>query len=356
MASSAPDVVLLDVQMPEVDGFRVAEAALRLGGDAVPIIIFVTAFDAHAVRAFDVGAADYLLKPVETTRFARALARARQVVGVADAAARARDLARVLTAHAGTSSVDAPIAPPAPARAFAVRVGTREVRVPADEIAWVEADDYCAVLHNHDGRRHVIRETLQSLEEQLESAAFVRVHRSALVRRSAIVALERHGLGQLRVVLRDGTRVGRQPLTAARGGGGIPGRRLNGVRPDRRSTLFLPRYRDEVPELVLLLVFCGRLAGGQSLGAVSGTRVDGTTAPVGMTTARLRRPEEEELVGQWSTSHRHPHLVSRAARRGGAATRRSRADPPTLPGGSECRPVSSLATVSTPGPLAWFHG
>ena len=82
------------------------------------------------------------------------------------------------------------------------------MRVPADEIAWIEADDYCAVLHRHDGRRHVIRETLQALEEQLEPAAFVRVHRSAIVRRSAIVALERHGLGQLRVVLRDGTRVG----------------------------------------------------------------------------------------------------------------------------------------------------
>jgi two-component system, LytTR family, response regulator len=208
MASSAPDVVLLDVQMPEVDGFRVAESALHLGGDAVPVIIFVTAFDAHAVRAFDVGAADYLLKPVETTRFARALARARQVVGVADAAARARDLVRVLTAHAGTPPLGAPVAPPAPARSFAVRVGAREVRVPADEIAWVEADDYCAVLHRHDGRRHVIRETLQALEAQLDPAAFVRVHRSALVRRSAIVALERHGLGQLRVVLRDGTRVG----------------------------------------------------------------------------------------------------------------------------------------------------
>jgi two-component system, LytTR family, response regulator len=208
MASSAPDLVLLDVQMPEVDGFRVAEAALRLGGDAVPVIIFVTAFDAHAVRAFDVGAADYLLKPVETTRFARALARARQVVGVADAAARARDLVRVLSAHAAPAAFEAPIAPPGPARTFVVRVGTREVRVPAEEIAWVEADDYCAVLHRHDGRRHVIRETLQALEERLDAAAFVRVHRSALVRRTAIVALERHGVGQLRVVLRNGTRVG----------------------------------------------------------------------------------------------------------------------------------------------------
>ena len=208
MASCSPNLVLLDVQMPEVDGFRVAEAALRLGGDAVPVVIFVTAFDAHAVRAFDVGAADYLLKPVETARFARALERARQVVGVADAAARARDLARVLSLHV-TPAVSGPVvALPGAARTLAVRVGNRELRVPVDDIVWVEAADYCAVLHRHDGRRHVIRATLQALEARLDGAAFVRVHRSALVRRTAIVALERHGLGQLRVVLRDGTRVG----------------------------------------------------------------------------------------------------------------------------------------------------
>lgn len=213
VAACAPDLVLLDVQMPEVDGFAVADAVLRDARSAVPVVVFVTAYDAHAVRAFDVGAADYLLKPVDATRFARALARARQVVAVADATERARDLARVLAAHAGS-----PLSMPAartssPAHAFLVRVGARDLLVPADEIAWVEADDYCAVLHRHDGRRHVIRETLHALEARLDAGAFVRVHRSALVRRSAIAALERHGLGQLRAVLRDGTRV---PISRAR--------------------------------------------------------------------------------------------------------------------------------------------
>lgn len=217
VAERAPDLVLLDVQMPEVDGFGVVDAVLRAGG-RVPAVVFVTAHDAHAVRAFDVGAADYLLKPVDGARFSRALTRARQTVALADAAARARDLARVLAAHEGPGS-ELPGPAAQPAGAFVVRVGARDIRVPVDEIAWVEADDYCAVLHRHDGRRHVIRETLQALESRLDAAAFVRVHRSALVRRSAIAALERHGLGQLRVVLRDGTRVAvsraRQPAVAA---------------------------------------------------------------------------------------------------------------------------------------------
>ena len=206
VAEHAPDLVLLDVQMPEVDGFAVAEALLHDAGARVPVVVFVTAFDAHAVRAFDVGAADYLLKPVDAVRFARALARARQAVAVVDAAARARDLARVLDAHARIVPDDMR-RPGVPARAFVVRVGTRELRVPTDDVVWIEADDYCAVLHRGDGRRHVIRESLDALEARLDPALFVRVHRSALVRRSAIVALERHGLGQLRAVLRDGTRV-----------------------------------------------------------------------------------------------------------------------------------------------------
>jgi len=220
VAEHAPDLVLLDVQMPEVDGFAVAESLLRSAGARMPVVVFVTAFDAHAVRAFDVGAADYLLKPVDATRFARALTRARQAVAMMDAAARARELARVLDAHTGVASpAVAPSggvspAAPAPLRAFVVRVGARELRVPADDVLWIEADDYCAVLHRSDGRRHVIREPLDALEARLEPSAFVRVHRSALVRRSAIVALERHGLGRLRAVLRDGTRVA---ISRARG-------------------------------------------------------------------------------------------------------------------------------------------
>jgi two-component system LytT family response regulator len=207
----APDLLLLDVQMPEVDGFQVVERLLADPGPAgVPLTIFVTAHDAHAVRAFEVGAADYLLKPVSDARFALAMSRACAALAAGDPRALARRrLARVLAARDETGRATAPPVERAEyAARIVVRVGRNDVVVPVGEIDWVEADGYCAVVHQGGGRRFVIRQTLQALEEQLDPAAFLRVHRSAIVRIGAVGGLHhRPTSGRLDVVLRDGTRV-----------------------------------------------------------------------------------------------------------------------------------------------------
>lgn len=215
----APDVVFLDVQMPEVDGFAVLDAIVGDGAPArPPLVIFVTAYDAHALRAFDVGAADYLLKPVGEDRFARALARARERLRSTDVGALTAQLDRVLAAYTQATSTaphaDGGASPTRHLERIAVRVGARDVLVSVAEVEWIEADDYCVVLHQN-GRQHVVRTTLQSLEQQLDPRAFLRVHRSAIVQLSSVVAIHRHGLGRMTIELRDGRRL---PVSRGRQG------------------------------------------------------------------------------------------------------------------------------------------
>jgi two-component system, LytTR family, response regulator len=196
--SLKPDLVFLDVQMPEVDGFGVLRA---VGPESMPAVIFVTAYDAFAVKAFDVRAIDYLLKPVAADRFAQALDRAR------DALTRTRDagLERRLRALLDDHAAAAAGTPQAPTGGqLLVRMGRRDVVVPVGDIDWVEADDYCAVLHIA-GRRQIVRATLASLESQLDAAAFARIHRSAVVNLRFVRELRRHPVGGLTVVLLDGT-------------------------------------------------------------------------------------------------------------------------------------------------------
>jgi two-component system LytT family response regulator len=193
-----PDLLFLDVQMPELDGFGV----LREHGAAhMPAVIFVTAYDEFAVRAFDAHALDYLVKPVGEARFAEALERARERLRSADAVELSRRLSALLAAHER-------------ARA-ASRAATQRLLVPtsagglvldADEIDWIEADDYYAAIHAR-GRRHLIRESLASLEHRLDGGRFVRAHRSAIVNIDRVRELRGEPTGETVLVLRDGTRV-----------------------------------------------------------------------------------------------------------------------------------------------------
>jgi two-component system, LytTR family, response regulator len=175
LAGLRPDVVFLDVQMPELGGFEVLHA---IASDVRPLVIFLTAYDTFAVQAFDAHAIDYLVKPVSQARFDAAVARARERLR-ADQAIK-RDERLIF----GTGGVDLVVAP--------------------DEITWIEADDYYAAVHAL-GRRQLVRESLTSLEARLDSARFVRVHRSAIVNLAHVREVRPPAAGEPAIVLRDGS-------------------------------------------------------------------------------------------------------------------------------------------------------
>jgi two-component system LytT family response regulator len=186
-----PDLVFLDVQMPELDGFEVLR---QVPSAVLPAIVFVTAFDRYALRAFDIHAIDYLLKPFTAERFRTALMRARERVDrrdpgrelaalVADLRARPRYLSRV-----------------------AVHGSARIVLVDLTTVDWIEAADNYVRLHA--GRReYLLRETLSALERQLDPDRFARIHRSTIVQLDRVTELYPATHGDLDVLLRDGTRL-----------------------------------------------------------------------------------------------------------------------------------------------------
>jgi two-component system LytT family response regulator len=176
-----PDLVFLDIQMPEVDGFDVIE---RLGACVPPAVVFVTAFDQHALRAFDAGALDYVLKPYTDARFGLALARAK---------------AQIKQARAVRGATAVP-------ERIAVRSGRGIHFVTLAEVAWVESADYCVDLHVA-GRTHTLRRSMASIEAELEPAGFCRIHRTAIVNLAHVRALEAGVDGEAEVVLRDGRRL-----------------------------------------------------------------------------------------------------------------------------------------------------
>jgi two-component system LytT family response regulator len=177
--SSKPDLVFLDVQMPECDGFDVLEL---LGNNLPPTIIFVTAYDEYAVRAFDAGALDYLLKPFDDARFNRALDRAK---------------ARLL---------QLPQPPRRPASRLVVKGKGQVLFLNATEIDWVEAAGYYACVHVGSDT-HIIRRSLSELEQDLGDEHIIRIHRSILVNRERIGGLEIQANGEYEVVLQSKVRL-----------------------------------------------------------------------------------------------------------------------------------------------------
>jgi two-component system LytT family response regulator len=192
-----PDLLFLDVQMPELDGFGVLR---EHGAERMPAVVFVTAYDEFAVRAFEAHALDYLVKPLEEARFARALERTRERLRTAEAVDLSRRLAALLEEHERERETNG-----APRRLL-VPTSTGGLLLDADEIDWIEADDYYAAVHAR-GRRHLIRESLASLERRLDAARFVRAHRAALVNADRVRELRAEPTGETVLVLRDGTRV-----------------------------------------------------------------------------------------------------------------------------------------------------
>jgi len=183
-----PDLLFLDIQMPKLDGFEVLEL---IGSDLA--VIFVTAYDQHALRAFEVHAVDYLLKPVGGERFEAALERAKQRLGgaasppVADLANAAREPGR----HA---------------ERIVVKDGTRVHIIPVAKLDYVEAqDDYVALAS--EGKKHLKQQTISSVESALDRQNFLRIHRSYIVNLERVTKVEPYGKDSHVAILSDGTRL-----------------------------------------------------------------------------------------------------------------------------------------------------
>lgn len=209
IATLKPDVVLLDIKMGAMNGFEVVEALK----DHAPLIIFVTAFDEYATRAFEVSAVDYIVKPVELDRVREALAKARRSLQANEAGMRIAELQAVLTALRQDRL------PPPRRRETGIWAQRRGeyVRVSVDEIDWVEAERDYVHLHVAD-RSYMLRETLGGVQERLDPDRYLRIRRSALVRIDRVSAIKRVGYGDVRVQLTSGVqlRVGRTHLKKVR--------------------------------------------------------------------------------------------------------------------------------------------
>jgi len=194
--SARPDVLLLDVRIRGGNGFELLD---RIEPDLRPGVIFVSAHDEHAVRAFAIRAIDYLLKPIERGRLRSALERAREQ-------RRPRRVAGDDAAPRGNNGRPTP-----PLARFVLRSVGRVLLIDVDDVDWIEAAGNYVRLH-HGGESHLLRETMSSLEQRLDPLRFVRIHRSSFVNLDRVREL-RHVLhGDYAVVLRDGTR-----LTLSRG-------------------------------------------------------------------------------------------------------------------------------------------
>jgi two-component system LytT family response regulator len=192
--SMSPDLVFLDVQMPKVGGFEVVEA---IGAEKMPTVIFVTAYDEFALRAFDACALDYLLKPLNTERFIRALARAKREVKRSKAEQDDGRLKQVLAA------IDLA---PRYLKRLAVKSAGQTLILPVDEIEWIGAA--ACYLELHVGREtHLIRKRLGELEQQLDPEMFVRIHRSTIVNIERIKKLHPLFNDDHLVILQDGTKL-----------------------------------------------------------------------------------------------------------------------------------------------------
>ena len=211
-----PDIVCLDVQMPELDGFGVLR---ELGDGPLPLVLFVTAYDEHALRAFDVHAVDYVLKPVDADRFRTAFQRARTQIHQSSAANRLGELLATVRrvsdgappstngSHNGAQAAANGIAP---ASAFSSRIlvkhDGRMFFVKVGDIDWIEADRNYVRLHV--GKvAHTIRERISHLEESLDPRLFARIHRSTIVNLNRVREMQQWFSGDYVVILDNGTRL-----------------------------------------------------------------------------------------------------------------------------------------------------
>ena len=195
----SPDLIFLDIQMPEMDGFGVLE---RIEAERMPVVVFVTAFDRYALRAFEFHALDYLLKPFDDARFEKALRQAKQQVERRDIQDLSKRLIALLESRDETQV-------PRPAQTkyltrLLIKSAGRVSFLKTDEIDYITAEDYYVKLHV--GRKnHLLRETMNEMESRLDPEKFVRLHRSSIVNLERVRELQQLFNGDYAVVLHDGT-------------------------------------------------------------------------------------------------------------------------------------------------------
>jgi two-component system LytT family response regulator len=192
LQESAPDLLFLDIQMPEMGGFEVLDA---LQGRPIPHLVFVTAYDQYAVRAFEVHALDYILKPFDRERFEASWQRAKaQVLRERNGGVEQRILSLLEDLKAGTKYLER----------LVIKSSGRIYFLETNDIDWIQAEgNYVSV---HTGKKaHLLRETISSLESQLDPKKFLRIHRSAIVRIDRIKELQPWFHGEYHIVLQDGT-------------------------------------------------------------------------------------------------------------------------------------------------------
>jgi two-component system LytT family response regulator len=188
-----PDLVFLDVQMPELDGFQII-GALDGDGASLPAVVFVTAYDAYALRAFEVAAMDYLLKPVTAERFAAAVSRV-----LARTAQRSGVSLHAFAEQAAAARSERPTR-------FVARRGAKHYFVRVVDVDWIEADGNYIRVQTGDSV-HLIRDTMHGVEAKLDPEEFVRIHRSAIVAIDRIQSIEARESGEYLVTLRGGAKL-----------------------------------------------------------------------------------------------------------------------------------------------------
>ena len=196
--TSRPDLIFLDIQMPEMDGFDVVE---QVGTELLQAIVFVTAFDQYALKAFEVHALDYLLKPYDDVRFQQALQRAKSQIETREITKVSKRLIALLEERESRKETASRTRPYL--TRLMIKLANRVVLLKVDDIDWIEADGNYAKLHVGN-KAHLLREKMLDLEAQLDPQKFVRIHRSIIVNLERIKELHPHFNGDYIVVLEDG--------------------------------------------------------------------------------------------------------------------------------------------------------
>jgi DNA-binding LytR/AlgR family response regulator len=209
MREYRPDIAVLDIQMPGKDGFAVIEA-LEVG-DHLPEIVFVTAFHRYAVQAFEANAVDYLLKPVDFDRFRESIVRAKARLNARSADARFSELQQLIACLQASGSADETSGY---TREVWVRTHASLVRVQLQDVDWIEAEGDYVSLHTVN-RTYLLKNTMASLQEQLDPSTFARVHRSAIVNLSRVERVYRRGRRSISLVLATGQTVAVGPSYAS---------------------------------------------------------------------------------------------------------------------------------------------